>query len=377
MFPVSRAIMANDITSSKYIGYRLEIFIGVLVPVQIALVVLRFYARALTAVKYGADDWLVVISLLGQLVASGLAIAVLTGSVRQGAVGYHVGYLEKTNPSAVTLFFKYLVAISAWYYVTISISKLAICVLYHRLFPTRPIRIVLYVTASIMICTVIASLAADLAACAPFEANWAPPEVQATQCIDKEALFIWSTFPNIVTDIILLTIPIPVVWKLNASRQLKMALTVTFLISSIGLVASVLRFVAFSNTNSFVDATYNAVELIIWTVAEPGIYLVSACIVMYRPLLEKFHIGPLSGMSARRSMGILPVRYGVEDSRRSRRTLEVGGEITIALRSKTSSGGFEQLLDPSDDGSVRGHTRSSQTSVVAARTKTPVPFLNV
>lgn len=54
-----------------------------------------------------------------------------------------------------------------------------------------------------------------------------------------------------------------------------------------GLVFSIFRFVSFNKTNSFVDPTYNAVELLIWTLAEPGIYLLSACLVTYRPLLEK------------------------------------------------------------------------------------------
>lgn len=55
-----------------------------------------------------------------------------------------------------------------------------------------------------------------------------------------------------------------------------------------GLIASVLRFLAFDKTSSFTDPTYNAVELIIWTVAEPGIYLIAACLITYRPLLDKF-----------------------------------------------------------------------------------------
>ncbi|KAI1500660.1 hypothetical protein F5X99DRAFT_232076 [Biscogniauxia marginata] len=358
--------MTKDLNSPEYIGSRLEIFIGVFVPLQIAAVVLRFYARALTARRSGLDDWLVVVSLLGQIVAAGIAI----GSVRQGAVGNHVGYLEETNPSAVTLFFKYLVAISAWYYVTISIPKLAICVLYQRLFPKQSIFIVLCITAGIMICTSIASLIADLAACNPFSANWAPPQVQAVKCINKEALFIWSTFPNILTNVVILVMPLPVIWKLHASVQFKVALTMTFLIGSLGLIASILRFAAFANTSSFTDATYNAVELIIWTVAEPGIYLVSACIVMYRPLLEKFHICSLSGGSAR-STGGLARTYEALDNRRLGRTIEGGGG-SIALRSKAGNSGFEQLLDTSDDRSLHGHPRLSQTSI-ATKPNKPAP----
>lgn len=53
-----------------------------------------------------------------------------------------------------------------------------------------------------------------------------------------------------------------------------------------GLISSILRFVSFSSNKSFIDPTWHAVELIIWTIAEPGIYLIAACLMTYRPLID-------------------------------------------------------------------------------------------
>ncbi|KAF3002247.1 hypothetical protein E8E14_006260 [Neopestalotiopsis sp. 37M] len=302
--------MSDSLSSPEYIGWRLEVFVGVFTPVQIVLVALRCYARSITA-----------------------------RSVRQSAVGHHIGYLEETNPEAVTLFFKYLVAVSAWYYVTIWISKVAICLLYRRLFPQKTVHVIVTITLGILISTSIACLIADLAACKPFSANWAPPAVQAVQCIDKETLFIWSTLPNIVTDVIMLVLPLPIVWRLHTSTQMKGALTITFLIGSMGLVASACRFWAFSNTNSFTDATYNAVELIIWTVVEPGIYLLSASMLMFRPLFERFNIHSLKIGSRDRSKN-----YRHSDVLRAPYDSERGG---IALGSRPTNG-FEHIADDED-----------------------------
>lgn len=58
--------------SSEYTGYRLTIFIGVFTPLQIFAVVLRFYARSLTATSYGLDDGLCVLSLFSQMVQTGI-----------------------------------------------------------------------------------------------------------------------------------------------------------------------------------------------------------------------------------------------------------------------------------------------------------------
>lgn len=59
---------------SEFIGNRLTIFVAVFTPLQLLTVVLRFYARSLTAHRYGVDDWLVMAALLGQFVATGIAI---------------------------------------------------------------------------------------------------------------------------------------------------------------------------------------------------------------------------------------------------------------------------------------------------------------
>lgn len=54
-----------------------------------------------------------------------------------------------------------------------------------------------------------------------------------------------------------------------------------------GLITSVVRFTTFFHDKSSVDGTWSAVQLIIWTQIKTGIYLISACLPTYRPLLER------------------------------------------------------------------------------------------
>lgn len=71
-----------------------------------------------------------------------------------------------------------------------------------------------------------------------------------------------------------------------------------------GIITSILRFIAFYNKSSFSDPTYNGVELIIWTVCEPGVYLIAACLLVYRPLLDKLGISTLiTGVTAHGKSG--------------------------------------------------------------------------
>jgi len=155
-----------------------------------------------------------------------------SGTVKTAGVGHHVDYLLDTNPVLVTNFLKYLVAISTWYASTESLAKLAICLLYKQLFPQRAIHILVNITIAVLIAASVAGGLADLFGCTPFSAHWGTPAEQAAHCIDTEALFVWGSFPNIVTDIVLLVIPIPVVLRLQASTGLKVGLMITFLFGS-------------------------------------------------------------------------------------------------------------------------------------------------
>ncbi|POS74215.1 integral membrane protein [Diaporthe helianthi] len=353
-------------SDETFIGNRLIVFIAFFSPLQLALVLLRFLARRITQRPRGLDDWLVVASLLSQFVQAGISI----GALKHGGVGYHEEWLLANHPGLVTGFLKYLLAIATWYFMTCSFGKLAICVFYRTLFPQRSVHIIIYISAGIMICTAIATSIANLAACEPFSAAWGSLEVQAQHCIDKEALYIWASFPSIVTDVVLLVLPLPITWKLHTTKRLKIALTFTFFIGSIGLISSILRFVTFSNNNSFIDATWNAVELIIWTIAEPGIYLIAACLITLRPLLDKYgpKVWPQTSKAQSRGTGATSwvIRSKLSSSTPQNKVagsrmpshlsgdnFMASGERGISLSSIRARGdGFEHLLDP--DESLRG-----------------------
>lgn len=133
-----------------------------------------------------------------------------------------------------------------------------------------------------------------------------------------------------------------------------------------GLISSILRFVTFSNNNSFIDATWNAVELIIWTIAEPGIYLIAACLITLRPLLDKYgpkvwpHAtkAPHSDGKAGSSEVIRSKQFGTSHNKMASRipthlsgdNFMISGERGISLSSIRARGdGFEHLLDPEEN----------------------------
>ncbi|KAH9985242.1 hypothetical protein F4779DRAFT_612164 [Xylariaceae sp. FL0662B] len=118
---------------------------------------------------------------------------------------------------------------------------------------------------------------------------------------------------------------------------------------SSGLLASILRFNSFYSTNSFIDATFHAIELIIWTIAELGIYLISACLLMFRPLLEKVNLGFFANVKSyitgNRSKA---ADSNVANTSRLSHRKDPDGEMGIALAVRGPNKGFRRLDDSSE-----------------------------
>lgn len=52
-------------------------------------------------------------------------------------------------------------------------------------------------------------------------------------CINTKAFLIGNAVPNIVTDIVILGLPMPEIWRLNTQKHQKMALSVIFLLGGL------------------------------------------------------------------------------------------------------------------------------------------------
>lgn len=153
--------------------------------------------------------------------------------MRQGGLGHHTNYLQETEPGKFTILLKYIVAISAWYAATEGLAKIAVCLLYKRIFfAQKRLLIIIYMTMGIIIGSSISVGFAYLFGCSPFSAHWGSSEEQQNNCLDMDALTFWTTLPNIITDVVLLAVPIATVWKLRASLGMRVGLVLTFLCGS-------------------------------------------------------------------------------------------------------------------------------------------------
>ena len=118
------------------------------------------------------------------------------------------------------------------YSASVNVPKIAILALYRRLFPNKSNRVAIYVVLGFLVGLTIAINVTALTACRPFAANW-NTALPGSHCVDKEPLFRYSSLPNIISDIMMLLLPVRVVYNLQTTTRLKVGLTITFLVGSL------------------------------------------------------------------------------------------------------------------------------------------------
>ncbi|MCJ1405320.1 hypothetical protein MMC11_008547 [Xylographa trunciseda] len=133
-----------------------------------------------------------------------------------------------------------------------------------------------------------AGLSGSIFSCNPINAFW-DFELQGTPgvyCINVQAFYIAIAVPNLLTDVLILAMPIWQVWKLQLDRRSKIALTFIFLLGSFVIIASIVRLVSLTQIN-IADNTYTLVGIANWSSIEFAMAVVSASLPTLRPLVNK------------------------------------------------------------------------------------------
>ncbi|MCJ1284086.1 hypothetical protein MMC26_003417 [Xylographa opegraphella] len=266
---------------NEFIGNQTVAVATTFIILEVFFVLSRFVSRHVCKTATGLDDIFILPALLFCLAICVLAIVM----VEFCGVGRHESVLAVLDPVRITNWAKSLVAVECIYCTAVVFPKLSILGFYLRIFTTKPYRIVAWILSGLMLANLFAAIIVSLTACIPLAARWDPSAYPNAVCINVMNYWRWISFANMFTDVAMLILPLPAVWKLHASRNTKFGLTLVFLTGSLGLVSSIVRFAIFFGTNGFVDGTWSSTILMIWTLVEPGIYLIAACLPSLRPLV--------------------------------------------------------------------------------------------
>lgn len=148
-----------------------------------------------------------------------------------GGVGRHEAYLAMYEPYALVSWAQTLFVTELLYGLLFPIVKTAILWLYLRLFH---IHTWFRVAANILIAYIwlwaISGISVALAQCRPLAHAW--DMSVGGRCIDQLSYYRWISVPNVIHDVVMLVLPLPVVWTLQIGLRQKLALSAVFFIGS-------------------------------------------------------------------------------------------------------------------------------------------------
>ncbi|OJJ00155.1 hypothetical protein ASPVEDRAFT_149127 [Aspergillus versicolor CBS 583.65] len=258
-----------------------QIWIGTVVTVVAATVAvtLRFVSRHLARSGYWWDDWVIVASLIVNwgMAATRWAQVLLFGFGRHN---------EDNAVESIVGYQKSFMAIQIVYFTNAVLTKSSLLLFYQRIFGiVKSFRYTLWISWFLITGYFVACVIASIAGCNPPSYIWDRFRDPNTPggCFDEVAFFRWNGLANLLLDVLMLVLPLPMVWRMRTSRRQKVLLTGIFLMGSFVCVVSLLRIISFDVSDRR-DPTYTQVPSSTWSSVEQGIGIVCACLPTLRPL---------------------------------------------------------------------------------------------
>ncbi|KAI0593323.1 hypothetical protein F4775DRAFT_578575 [Biscogniauxia sp. FL1348] len=275
--------------------------IGVLCMTVATIVVLvRLYTKHYILNQLWLDDYLAAAALVGTLTC-GIIQCIQT----KYGLGYHIWDLP--DFTGFVMYFKLLYAISIMYNVTLLLIKFSLFFQYYRLVKEIPRYSVAYlVIMGLVGCWSIVQILLIVFACFPIQGYW--DLSVPSKCIGHAELVWMTSGGNIATDVIVLLLPMPVVWKLNLKKGRKWAILGIFSLGFFTCAISITRLVAYAVMGE--DFTYDMERVIVWALVEMTSGLLCSVLIAIRPILRGLLSTFKPGGQSATSFNIYTMRVG-------------------------------------------------------------------
>ncbi len=228
------------------IGSTLVVISAVFIALDVLFVCLRFYSRRLINTPWGWDDILVCPALVLNVGTCSLTLRkysvaeriqrdahdfFCSESVHIAGVGQHLPAVLAANPERLLTWGKVIYALVILYSLAVAFPKLSILALYLRIFTEKPYRISTWVLAAIISGTAIAVSLATIFQCSPVQYAWDKSLPEGT-CTDVASFYVYCSVPNVITDVAILLLPIPMILRLHTNQSQKVGLSLVFLLGT-------------------------------------------------------------------------------------------------------------------------------------------------
>ncbi|KAK4694658.1 MFS transporter, FHS family, L-fucose permease, partial [Lecanoromycetidae sp. Uapishka_2] len=255
---------------------------------------LRLISRFGIVKRVSKDDYAII---LAWLIAFGFSFSICYGT--GVGLGRHEADVEGDDHMSLR---KAEYAFSVLYNPTLMATKTSICLFYLTLSKNHPV--FRWTTIATLIVVNVAGLALTLLnifQCHPVGAAFDDPTQSGAKCIDIVTLYLSSAPVNIITDLAILFLPMPILTSMRLPRNEKIILIITFSFGAFVAVVDVVRIAYLESaalarltdnggsaaSNAEYDYSWIASLSFMWSAIEVHVGIVVACVPGVKPLAAK------------------------------------------------------------------------------------------
>ncbi|KAI0526484.1 hypothetical protein F5B22DRAFT_655633 [Xylaria bambusicola] len=261
--------------------HNIQLTLGVVISLLILSTVsfvLRIWARFATGARLWWDDyWMFWV----------MSVCIAASTFDFLGLVYGSGVHQADLPASTVVIFIRLL----WVYMLIWATgvfsvKIGILLFYWRVFQrTASFRMGAMIVTFISTGIFLSNFFTFTFQCYPVQKFWLPDTKGS--CINQNAFYLASAIINVFGDIAVLSLPLPIIWGLQASRGRKWSLSFLFLLGAFVVIASIFRIVAVTQIDPN-DFSFTNVGGGLWSTVEVEVGFICANLPAVRPLLFKW-----------------------------------------------------------------------------------------
>ncbi|KAI7480633.1 hypothetical protein D0860_06989 [Hortaea werneckii] len=310
-------------------GYRLWLAIVIMIISSGAFVIARIATRISTH-QMGFDDYAIIAAFLSCLIQC----TFWAESVRYG---YGAAYLLLDEWHRRE-FNKWWFFGSIFWPLTLTLFKTAIILMNKRIFIQKWFQNLCWCALVVNGCWGLGNILGTIFQCLPIPSMWG--QVPAERCFNMTGLWISIVTWDVSTDVFVLGMAIPMVWRLNLKRRDKIMLTGVFMLGALVIIFSILSCSAIADGLERKDSEDNKVTFALanlFQVLESNFGIIGACLPILRVPLKQY-LPRVFGSSVRYGDPSAPPDY-YDDSFRDRYVLQKFSHNTSLTSSSNGSRG--------------------------------------
>ncbi|KAK8057257.1 hypothetical protein PG996_011194 [Apiospora saccharicola] len=248
-----------------------------------SLVGLRFLARSrFSSAPLDASDWCIALALLFVL-----ALCIVDFfMVFKGGFTFDLKDVSvRFGPDALDTFFRCMAAWPLLWNCCVLTSKLSVLAMYQTLMPIPRMKLAVRVSGGFVIAYNVCGFVAGLVICQPYEKNYDWRGVVVGKCGDVKTYYEWLSAINVVSDVIVLLLPLPFIYNLQLQLRKKIVLFMMFSVGFITCAVTIYRQTLLPSLDA-TNPTGTGLLAFLFSTVEIGVAVSLACVPFLRPLFR-------------------------------------------------------------------------------------------